>query len=138
MVRYIPFSRLRKTEDDVIVGVLGAAFRLRNEETYLSATWLEYFKQPTREANIESAVKAVRASKIDVRPKSGFAIGNVGEVKEICLRNSRRRIRIIHEPEDDNKAHTALRGWPSDDNDLLELIAEDIWSEVILNVDVPA
>jgi len=49
----------------------------------------------------------------------------------------RHRIRIIHEPEDDNKAHTALRGWPRDNDPLLDLLAEDTWSETVLNKDVP-
>ena len=75
-VRYVPWARLRKTEDDVVIGVIGAAFKLRAGEDYLSATWLEYFKQATRQENIKSAVKAIRKSNIDVRPKSGFAIGD--------------------------------------------------------------
>jgi hypothetical protein len=139
IVRYVPWARLRKTEDDVVIGVLGKAFKLREEEEYLSATWLEYFKCSTRTANVERAVKTIRASEIDVRPKSGFAIGNVGKVKDTCLADPKRhKIRVTHESADDNEAHVALRGWPKDNDDLLELIAEDVWSEVILNTDVPA
>ena len=138
VVRYVPWARLRKTEDDVVIGVIGAAFKLRAGEDYLSATWLEYFKQATRQENIKSAVKAIRKSNIDVRPKSGFAIGNVGKVKEVCLADPKRhKVRVIHEREDDNEAHTALRAWPSDNDDLLELIAEETWNEVVLNSQVP-
>jgi hypothetical protein len=46
------------------------------------------------------------------------------------------RIRFIHEPEDDNEAHAALRNWPRDNDYLRELLAEDSWSRVILNKDV--
>lgn len=138
VVRYVPWARLRKTEDDVVIGVLGMAFKLRENEDYLSATWMEFAQEPTRRANLEGAVKIIRASNIDVRPKSGFAIGNVGKVKDICLADARRhKIRTIHQREDDNEAHVALRGWPQDNDDLLELVAEEPWSEVVLNTEIP-
>jgi hypothetical protein len=74
-----------------------------------------------------------------VRPRSGFAVGNVGRVKEACLADKQQhKVRVIHEPEDDNEAHAALRGWPKENDLLLELLAEDIWGEAILNKDVPA
>jgi hypothetical protein len=137
VVRYVPWSRLRKDEDDNVIGVLGAAFKLRAQEDYLSATWAEFF-QGTRADCIFSAIKAIRASSFSVTPRSGFAIGNVGRVKDACLADKQRhRIRIIHEPEHDNKAHSALRGWPRDNDPLLDLLAEDMWSETVLNKDVP-
>jgi hypothetical protein len=137
VVRYVPWARLRKTEDDVAIGVLGSAFRLRDNEEYLSATWLEYFKCSTREANVESAVKTFRAS-MDVKRKSGFAVGNVGKIKDACFSCPKpHKIRIVHEPEEDNKAHAALRGWPRDNEDLLDLMAEEVWSELFLNADLP-
>src|SRR6266436_2913290 len=98
VVRYVPWARLRKTDEDEVVGVLGKAFKLRPEEDYLSATWLEYFRGSSRETNVASSVRTIRASNIDVRPKSGFAIGNVGRVRDTCLADSRRhKIRTIHE-----------------------------------------
>ena len=137
VIRYVPWSRLRKDEDDHVIGVLGAAFRLRESEEYLSATWAEYFAS-ARPEFIVAAAMAIRASNVTVTPRSGFAIGNVGKIKETCLANERKhKVRIIHEEEDDNKAHTALRQWPRDNDPLLELIAADVWNEVVLNRDVP-
>jgi hypothetical protein len=43
VVRYVPWARLRKDEHENVIGVLGAAFRLRDGEQYLSATWAEFF-----------------------------------------------------------------------------------------------
>jgi hypothetical protein len=138
VVRYVPWSRLRKDEDDNVIGVLGAAFRLRDEEEYLSATWAEFF-QGNHSESVAAAVRAIRASQVEVQSKSGFAIGNVRCVKDACLADkNKHKIRIIHEPEDDNKAHTALRGWPHDNDPLLELLAEDMWSVTVLNKDIPA
>lgn len=137
-VRYVPWSKLRKDEDDNVVGVLGAAFKLRNDEEYLSATWAEYF-EGEHDACVQSAILAIRKSKVDVKARSGFAIGMVGNIRDVCLANEKPvKIRFIHEPEDDNEAHAALRGWPRDNDSLFELLAEDAWSKVVLNKDVPA
>jgi hypothetical protein len=137
IVRYVPWARLRKDENDNVIGVLGAAFRLRPDEEYLSATWAEFFGGEHKE-NLDCAVHAIRASDIDVRPKSGFAIGEVAAIKERCLADrNRHKIRVIHEKEDDNPAHAALRLWPRDNDALLELLAENDWAETLLNTDVP-
>ena len=82
VVRYVPWARLRKDENDNVIGILGAAFKLRQIEDYLSATWAEFF-QGTRPECVVAAVQAIRASEIKVSPRSGFAIGNVGRVKEV-------------------------------------------------------
>jgi hypothetical protein len=136
VVRYVPFGKLRKDEDDNPIGVLGAAFKLRDSEQYLSTTWLEYFAAPRRD-QITAAIQAIRASRLSVSAKSGFAIGRVGAIAATCAEHGH-STRIIHEPEDDNKAHAAVRRMPRDDEELLELLAAESWCELILNADVAA
>jgi hypothetical protein len=133
VVRYVPWAKLRKDEDENVVGVLGVAFKLRPGEAYLSTTWAEYF--PTAEP-IADAIRAIRGSDIDVRPKSGYAIGIVERIDIECQARSR-KIRYCHESSADNPAHAALRGWPEDDDELLERLAEDAWCETVLNSSVP-
>ena len=136
VVRYIPFGKLRKDEDDNPIGILGAAFKLRDGELYLSTTWLEYFTGP-RSDQITAAIQAVRASRLSVSAKSGFAIGRIGAIATTCAEH-RHSIRIIHEPEDDNHAHAAVRRMPRNDDELLDILAAESWSELILNADVAA
>jgi hypothetical protein len=137
VLRYVPWTKLRRDEEDNVIGVLGIAFRLREDEEYLSATWMEFFPG-AKAVSAEAAIKAIRASKLTVTAKSGFALGNVKVIKDACEANARRhKIRIIHEEADDNRAHAALRGWPHDNEDLLSLIADEVWSETILNKDIP-
>jgi hypothetical protein len=136
VIRYVPFGKLRKDENDVPIGILGAAFKLRDGEEYLSTTWLEYFAG-SKGQQITAAVQAIRASQVDVRPKSGFAIGRVDAIAATCAERGH-SIRIIHEPEDDNKAHAAVRRMPRDDDQLLELLAAESWCELILNTAVAA
>jgi hypothetical protein len=139
VVRYVPWARLRKDENDNVVGVLGAAFRLRNNEEYLSATWAEFFSASGCDENLACAVRAIRASDMDVRPKSGFAVGKVGPIKARCLADQKRyKIRVIHERTSDNPGHAALRLWPRENEPLLELLAETDWSTTLLNLNVTA
>jgi hypothetical protein len=123
VVRYVPFGKLRKDEDDNPIGILGAAFELRDGEPYLSTTWLEYFAG-SRSDQITAAIQAVRASRLSVSAKSGFAIGRIGAIATACAEH-RHGIRIIHEPEDDNHAHAAVRRMPRNDDELLELLAAE-------------
>ena len=43
VMRYVPWTRLRKDEDDNVLGFLGDAFKLKPNEDHLSVNWLEYF-----------------------------------------------------------------------------------------------
>ncbi|MGH8489443.1 MAG: hypothetical protein ACREXS_11435, partial [Gammaproteobacteria bacterium] len=74
VMRYVSWNKLRKNEKDEVIGILGEAFKMRDSDKSLSTTWLEYFLG-SREEQITAAVRAVRASKLEVKPKSGFAIG---------------------------------------------------------------
>ena len=47
---------------------------MRPGEDSLSTTWLEYFAG-TRREQIDGAVRTMGASQLEIKPKSGFAIG---------------------------------------------------------------
>ena len=68
---------------------------------------------------------------------SGFAIGNTGTIAATCADRGH-KIRIIHVPEDDNKAHAEIRKIPRDDLQLLERLAATVWAELVLNTAVVA
>jgi hypothetical protein len=135
VVRYVPWSKLRKDEDDHVLGVLGEAFKLRPSEKFLSTTWLEYFAG-SRATKIKGAVRAIRASKLKPGGKSGFTIGKVASIIAACADRGH-KIRIVHEPEDDNKAHASVRQFPRENMELLELLAAVAWSELVRNSEVP-
>ena len=135
IIRYIPPSRLRKDENDKVIGVLGVAFALKPNEKYLSATWLEYFPDKV------DAVIAIRNSNLSVKPKSGFAIGKVDSIQSACLYSSATRVFIVYDPTilpKPNLGHVAVKNFPSDDTGLLELLAAEAWADgLILNSDIP-
>jgi hypothetical protein len=137
IVRNASWAKLRKDENDNVIAVLGEAFRMRKIDTYLSTTWLEYFPG-SRADQITAAVRAMRASNLTIPTKSGFAIGNVGNIAATAAASEKAyKLRILHEPAQDNKAHAAVRRFPPDDTELFELLAIDAWSEVVLNSTIP-
>ena len=137
IVRNASWAKLRKDDDDPerVVGVLGEAFKMRAVDDYLSSTSLEYFSGE-RQEQIVAAARAMRASKLTISPKSAFIVGNVGKIAAIAL-SREYTLRILHEPEDDNKAHVAVRRFPRDDMELFELLASDGWNDVVLNSAIP-
>jgi len=137
IVRYVPWSKLRKNEEETVVfGPLGAAFALREGEEYLSVTWCEYH-DGSEDESLRCAVEKIRSSDLRVGGKARFAVASAAAVKRIA-EGAGKRVRIIHEAEADNAAHTAVRNWASLDDELLELIAEDVWGENYSNVEIDA
>ena len=134
IVRLVSYGRLLKDQDGNPIGISFAAFQRNPEHDGLSVTWLEYFagERPQR---IERAVRAIRAS-LTVGGKAGFAIGQVAAIAKTC-EDRHQRVRIIHWPEDDNKAHAEVRQLPRDDQELLEDLATGSWSELVLNASIP-
>ena len=133
VMRYVPWARLRKDENENVVGILPQAFELRPEEESLSVNWLEYF-DGDRGNRIRNSVEMLRNTR-NVGKKSAFGIGNVGKIKETCGANGV-SVRIVYEPEANNLAHSAIRRLPRDDLVLLEALAADTFVELVRNVDV--
>jgi hypothetical protein len=113
-----------------VIGCFPQAFQLKQDEKYLSASWLEFF--PGAKGQQVASVIAAMAAARTVKPSHGFALGIVGEVKDACS-SFGLKIRVIHEPakSNPNPAYTAIRNYKSDELELLQLLAGDAWSEVI-------
>jgi len=136
VMRYVPWGKLRRDGDDNVLGFLGEAFKLRPDETYLSINWLEYFEfEGDREAQIQASVKTFRRT-LKVGAKSAFGLGNVSRIKQVC-RSRDVNVRIVYEPKDDNKSHSAIRRLPQDDAMLLDALAADAFVELIHNTAIP-
>jgi hypothetical protein len=135
VMRYAPWGKLRRDEDDNVLGFLGEAFKLRPDEDSLSVNWLEYF-DGDHEAQIQASVKMFRRT-ITVGIKSAFGVGNVAKIKEVC-RARGASVRIVYEPTDDNPSHSGIRRLPRDDEILLDSLAADAFAELIHNTTIPA
>jgi len=128
-VRHVSYQQIDR--DDVtgaIRGIFPQAFELLpKDDGYLSASWLEFFEgsHVCRVAAIAAFLEKTR----NVTAKQAFACGRVGDIKEACGEYGL-KIRVLHEPEDDNLAYTAIRRYQSDNHELLDLLASEAWSAV--------
>lgn len=123
-------SQLLIRDGDHVVGIFPQAFQLKDGETYLSSSWLEFFPG-SRSDRLRQVIAAMRKART-VRPSHGFAVGNVSAVKDACS-SFDMKIRVVHEPsaKNPNPAYTAIRNYRSDEIELLELLASDAWSDLV-------
>ena len=129
IMRHVPYAKMGRDEETGACWPLWTAFELRADEEFLSATWLEYFSGSHSE-QISQAIGATADGRT-LGKKSGFAIGNVGNIKKNCEIGGA-RIRVTSEPVGNNLAHVALRRWPREEQELLAIIAADAWSEMVM------
>lgn len=133
VVRHIPFPNLRKDGDENIIGILPQAFQHRLDEKYLSVNWLEYFELDKQD-NLVQAKKSITEAKKSkkIAGKSHFAIANVGKIKKAFLNKELDKIRIAYAPSKNNPAHSGIYQIPKEDQDLMAMLAEELFDEMYM------
>lgn len=126
IVRYVGFNKMFKDEDENIFGPAIAAFELRPDEDYLSATWCEYFAGAPDE-QLRCAIEAIRNDR-KVGGKACFCVANTQELKAIAAEFGA-TIRGVYLPVASNPAHSGVYGISSDEKQLLERLASETWAE---------
>jgi hypothetical protein len=121
--RQVSSSRLKRRDDGVVYGCFPQAFLMRENESELSGSWLEYF-QGTRLVQMQQTVLAIRAVGLTVRNRDGLTVSNVASFHSTCAEFGV-RVRILHEPSRDNPnpAYATVRNLVRDNNELLGLLA---------------
>ena len=101
------------------------AFRIRNEEGYLSVNWLEFLKKPSREEEIDEIQNVLR-KKLTLGSRSRIAVANVGSLIDHI--RAERILKVQHEPEPEDQSHSGIFGYGIDD-DLIELMISEVFQE---------
>ena len=129
IVRHVR-AQLVEREGDKVLGVYPQAFELRENEPYLSASWLEFYDGNWDE-QIKQTIDGVGKAR-QVKASHAFAIGGVGVIKDACA-SYEMKIQVLHEPkkENPNPAYVAVRRYQSDNLKLLELLAGEAWAHVV-------
>jgi hypothetical protein len=127
VVRHVPFQLIDRDDSGTVRGVFPQAFELRPDEEYLSACWLEYFNATYLGRLSGIAISISRTRKVTA--KQAFAVGKVETIKNACGEFGL-KIRVIHEPNDDNPTYVAVRRYKSENAELLSLLAADAWASV--------
>lgn len=125
--------------DDGSVVVLPQAFEMRdNDRGKLSVNWLEYFKS-THQDNIEKSVHAFRKHMGKIAKSSIFANGNVGNLKAVCDELGHKKVEVDHNVESDapNPAHCSILRLPENDATVMQKLAGEVFTEIVLNSAIP-
>ncbi len=133
LLRHVPWAKLRKDGEENVVGVLYSAFQLRDDESGLSVTWLDYFTGTDEEkfhASVAEFSKSYKPS-----PKSAFALCNAGKIRALTAKSSN-NIRIITVDDDNNLAHAEIRRL-NQEMELLELLATEGVSSFVQKSQLP-
>jgi hypothetical protein len=134
VVRYVRKRQLRRDSDGNVLGVLPEAFNRREGEDYLSSAWLEHFS-PDYETGLRAAATAI-GQQLEVKPRDGFTVGNVGKTVEIC-EIFEVRVRLLHEGKRENTGYCAIRGVPRDHIELFEMLAADVFTDTRIAATIP-
>lgn len=133
VARHVPWKKLRRDDDDNVLGLLPEAFELRPEEPGLSVNWLEYYSG-SRSDQLQAIAQDVRAKRT-IGPQSAFGIGNVGELKSQC-KGLGVPVNVVYWPTDGNLSHSRMQ-YINNDLELLALIADEVFTDFVQNKDIP-
>lgn len=126
IIRAVSWTRLRKDENENVLGCLWQAFELRDGERYLSTTWREHFN-----SDLVQIIAAMRRCGMKLTSKSGLAHANVGKVVE-CGNRFGAKLRVLHQPMPENTGYVAVQNLPHEDHELLEMLAVDAVVETVM------
>lgn len=131
LMRFVPYKQqVRDAETDAFKGIVNTAFSIRPEDKGgLSLTWVEHYG-PKSIATYEVAATAFRESLPSKKlgAKSYFAIGNVGETRQVC-KDHGKQVRLVPAPDGPNTGHIELHRFSDEDRSLLDALAIDVFCE---------
>ncbi len=115
-------SATKFTENGLITG---AAFQLRPSDKYLSVNWLEFFQLTDRQEQIREVRKVLR---LTLGAKAKLAVLNVEAIVNFVHTQSpdARKLRVLHEPEENDPSHSVIYRFGYDDHLIADLIAETV------------
>ena len=130
----MPWTKARRDENDVIVGVLPTAFELRTNEDYLSVTWIQHFGGDLCD-QVTEAVRATRQS-MTCSPKSCYGLSSSAEIRSVATKTAM-KVRMLVEPTVENPAHVAVRQLDFSSFLLRQYLASDAFTSFVRNSDIP-
>lgn len=106
----------------------GASFLPRTGDNDLSVNWLEYLKQPDRQAELTRLRRAYKEKAKPLKLAAGgkLAVLNVGELVNHVKANSQdgRDLSVRHQPRQGDPSHSAIVGYRHEDMAIAIVIAQ--------------
>ena len=119
IVRYVKPSQVMTDENEEVVGVFPAAYELREEEPFLSLSWLEHFDMK----NGDPQIQMENSFSLKLSKNAVLATHKLGKFSAYCEKFGS-KVRILHEPElGGNLSHVAVRQYPRENTKLFAVLA---------------
>lgn len=142
--RHVPYKKLLRDDDDNPVGILPQAFEMREiDKESLSVNWLEYFGNNHAD-NIVKTIQSFRLSRLSmdiiIGKLSAFGIGNVGKLEDTCAGHHHAKVRVQYDDKKvskNNQSHARIIRLPINDLVIMQSLASDVFTELVLNKDIP-
>lgn len=128
VVRHIHHKKLAFNDNGEIIGIFPQAFEMRPNESTLSVSWLDCFLG-TKEEKLQQTLVSLKKV-LDVKPRNGMAIANVGLLKEIAKQQSEISLRIAYAPTKLDIAHSEIHHLRRDDDALAEVMATSLFKTI--------
>lgn len=129
VVRYVPFGRMEKDENDQLLRPYPNAFERRLVDEELSVTWCEYFAGAP-DQQLRCAIEAIRNSKLDVKSLACFCVAESPRLLD-AIRTTGGQGRAVYLPEADNPAHAGIYGIDPENALLLQALACEVWRKYL-------
>jgi len=127
VVRYVPYARMEKDENDQLLRPYPNAFERRAVDEELSVTWCEFFAGAPNQ-QLRCAIEAIRNSKLDVKSRACFCVAETPRLLD-TIQIAGGQGRAIYLPEDGNEAHAGITGIDPENALLLQCLADEVWCE---------
>ena len=135
ILRHVKKSQLRRDGDNNVIGILGQALEMRGDEDTLSVCWLEYFNGNYNNQVFLTAI--VKNTARNIKKNDAFAIANTDKIRELSTNKGYNNLRIVFAPEKDYMPnHSELRKYPKEDSLFFELLAEEAFTDLVINSDL--
>jgi hypothetical protein len=113
VVRHCRARHVERDDTAGICEVFPEAMALRPGETYLSASYYEYFSG-SRNERLRAVLTSLK-SRYTVKPKDAMVVMNAGKIRK-CGDERSLRLRVLHEPAAGKMDYAAIRGIPADED----------------------
>ncbi len=94
---------------------MASAFSPRQDETYLSVNWLEYFGHPDLDVAIDRVRAVFQKKDYRVVRNGRFAVLNVGAVKTAAHEATGPALQVEHLPSNVDGSHAGILGYSAED-----------------------
>lgn len=128
VIRLVKNRQIIRDDNGKILGIFPEFLELRGGEEYLSVNWCEHFGDPINHTVLSNCIESLKQH-LTVKPKSLFALGNIGEIHSSHFTHSgKSNLKIRYWPDSNrpphNPSHSAISNLDQNTEILSKIISD--------------